>query len=232
VSQKVVLMMQPSQEQGKIWQAILNSQNISTIWESDDCSLIEIINNLNNFGVELPDLFLIDLDIKSMNPYAFCRWCREKCPKTKIILTKSSPLLWSYRNQVAVNGDRNKILANEISAAERRWALNQGAQDLLPGFRPDALLTGSLASLNRVAELLGDVSLNEKNLIKTLYNLLSQNKFQAQTSMSVVESEVFEPESDRESDSTNENNNLPQETITEAKRTESRFQRKYRGLFY
>jgi CheY-like chemotaxis protein len=227
VPQKVVLMMQPSQEQGKIWRAILNSQNISTIWEADDFSLIEIINNLKDFDVDLPDLFLIDLEIKSMNPYAFCRWCREQCPKTKIILTKSSQFLWSYSGKLGVDRDRNLI-----SAAERRWAISQGAQDLLPGFLPNALLTGSLTALNLIAELLGNVSIHEKNLIKTLYNLSSQHNFPIKTSIPVVELPVFKPEIRQENGSTNDKNYLFQETVPEAKRTESRSKRKYRGFFY
>jgi hypothetical protein len=72
------------------------------------------------------------------NPYAFCRWCHEHYPDLKIILT---------------SGTRT-----EIALAERKWAIHQGAEDLLPGFQQETLVAGMTAvmpGVSRVLEVLG-----------------------------------------------------------------------------
>ena len=109
---KLVLMIQPIKVQGTIWQAVLRSQQISVIWESPRANLIENLKQLRDAKLDLPDLLLIDVCLKTFNPFDFCRWCRERYPEVKIVL---------------VDGGQK-----EVFHTERQWAMNQGAADLLP----------------------------------------------------------------------------------------------------
>ncbi len=147
-SQKLVLMIQPLRLQGTIWQTVLKSQKVSVIWESPDTDLIDNLTQLHAAGLTLPDLLLIDIQIKGFQPYAFCRWCCNHHPGVKVILT---------------NG-----VQHEISSPERQWAINQGAADLLPGFQREQLVTSVTAGIKRVLEALGDHPLDNGALISLL----------------------------------------------------------------
>ncbi len=147
-SQKLVLMVQPSKLQGLIWQTVLKSQGLSVLMESPDADLMDTISQISGAGLNLPDLLLVDVRIQNLNPYAFCRWCREEHPELKIILT---------------NGAQK-----EISQPERQWAVHQGAADLLPAFQPDNLATCVADSVRRVLEILEDHPLNNAALISVL----------------------------------------------------------------
>jgi CheY-like chemotaxis protein len=208
---KNVLMIQPYREQGKIWQAILKSQQLSVIWEADDFPLLEAIENLKDSNLEIPHLFLLDLDIKAINAYAFCRWYRKQFFEGKIILT---------------SGDRK-----EISDAERRWAISQGADDLLPGFRQASLVTGAVAGVNRILDVLGDLPLNQLDLIKTLYHLASNKKQQPKTIVLPEEPILSVPQESSDADATN-TDTPPTEFAQEIKPSESRPKRVYRGIVY
>ncbi len=116
--------------------------------ESPDADLMDTISQISGAGLNLPDLLLVDVRIQNLNPYAFCRWCREKHPDLKIILT---------------NGAQK-----EISQPERQWAVHQGAADLLPAFQPDNLATCVADSVRRVLEILEDHPLNNAALISVL----------------------------------------------------------------
>ncbi len=141
-------MVQPSKLQGLIWQTVLKSQGLSVLMESPDADLMETISQISGAGLNLPDLLLVDVRIQNLNPYAFCRWCREEHPDLKIILT---------------NGAQK-----EISVPERQWAVHQGAADLLPAFQPDNLATCVADSVRRVLEILEDHPLNNAALISVL----------------------------------------------------------------
>jgi CheY-like chemotaxis protein len=210
---KNILMIQPYREQGKIWQAILKSQQLSVIWEADDFPLLEALENLKDSNLESPNLFLLDLDIKAINAYAFCRWYRQQFNDGKIILTSS---------------DRK-----EISDTERRWAISQGADDLLPGFRRDSLVTGAVAGVNRVLELLESLPLNQLDLIKTLYHLASNKKQQPKTIVLPEEPILSVPPASSESTGATESTDtLSPVPAQETKPLESRPKRVYRGIVY
>lgn len=146
-------MIQPSKRQGQIWQVALKSQGLSVIWESPDVNLSEMLNQLKEAGMRIPDLLLLDVSTPTLNPYAFCRWCREEHPGLLILLTNATQ--------------------KEISQPERQWAIYQGAQDFLPGFQQETLLTGVTASVTRVLNLLQAAALNQENLIHVLFTLTS-----------------------------------------------------------
>ncbi|OLP19307.1 hypothetical protein BST81_06000 [Leptolyngbya sp. 'hensonii'] len=146
-------MIQPSKRQGQIWQAALNSQKVSVIWEASDVDLSQMLSRIQETGFNPPDLLLIDVGVLSCNPYAFCRWCREHHPDQKIILTNVSQ--------------------REISPPERQWAMYQGALDLLPGFQRETLLTGVTSALTRVLTAMDGQQLNQESLINVLFSITS-----------------------------------------------------------
>lgn len=179
-SQKLVLMVQPTRLQGLIWQTVLKSQQISVIWEAADSNLMENINLLQQAELTLPDLLLIDVKLPELNPYTFCRWCREQHPGVKVILTDNSQY--------------------EISRYERRWAIYQGAADLLPGFQRENLVSSVASSVKRVLEILDSHPLNNGALISVLLSMKRQLEARPTTDEATTEKPVVQ--SDR-SKSTN-----------------------------
>lgn len=149
--QKLVLMVQASRLQGLIWQSVLKSQQVSVIWESPDTNLTENLDQLKAAGLTLPDLLLIDMRSPNLNPYAFCRWCREQYPGLKIVLTND--------------------VQEGISLSERQWAVNQGASDLLPAFRRANLVSGVAVAVKRVLEILDNHPFNNGALISVLLTM-------------------------------------------------------------
>ena len=157
--QKTVLMIQVSEHQESIWYAALTSQKISVLRESSNADLQQIIAQARDVG-KLPDLLLIDTGIPNLNPYIFCRSYRDQHLNLKIVLT---------------NGRHNKV-----TSAERRWAIYQGAQDLLPGFQQETLLEEGVTSLNRVLKVLGCLPLEQQTLKSILLPLISSSVASAQ----------------------------------------------------
>ncbi|GAB4386440.1 MAG: hypothetical protein Kow00121_53040 [Elainellaceae cyanobacterium] len=145
---KFILMVQPMNLQGAIWQAILRSQQISVLWEAADVNLQGSLNHLGAAGLALPDLLLIDTRIQTFNTYAFCRWCRDRYPQLKIVL---------------VNGAQK-----EVTPSEREWAVYQGASDLLPRFRKDTLVSGAVVRMRRILDLLDCPTMNQGALVAAL----------------------------------------------------------------
>jgi CheY-like chemotaxis protein len=152
--QKLVLMVQPARLQGLIWQSVLKSQQISVIWESPETNLVDNINLLKEAELTLPDLLLVDVKAPNFNPYEFCRWCRENHPSVKVVLTDVS--------------------LKEISRYERRWAIYQGAADLLPGFQRENLVSSVASSVKRVLEVMDSYPLNNGALISVLLSMKRQ----------------------------------------------------------
>ncbi|MDX2216299.1 MAG: response regulator [Oculatellaceae cyanobacterium bins.114] len=150
-SQRLVLMIQPTRLQGLIWQAVLKSQQLAVIWESPETNLEENLSQLQQAGLALPDLLLVDVRLRNFNPYAFCRWCRDHCPDIKVVLINASK--------------------KEIIPSERQWAVLQGAADLLPAFDPENLVTTVADGVKRVLKVLDEQSLNNGALISVLLNI-------------------------------------------------------------
>lgn len=143
-----VLMIQPMSRQGALWQAILRSQNISVIWEHPDVSLSNSFKHLKAAGVPLPHLLLLDTRVQALNAFSVCRWCRDHYPEVPVVL---------------VNGAQK-----EICPSEREWAIFQGAADLLPRFQRDRLVSGSVARVRRILELLDRETLDSGALVNSL----------------------------------------------------------------
>ncbi|MBF2000685.1 MAG: response regulator [Synechococcales cyanobacterium C42_A2020_086] len=151
-----VLMIQPMTRQGAIWQAILRSQQISVIWEAADVNLPESFKHLRSAGVPLPDLLLLDTRVQTVNAFAVCRWCRQHYPQVSVVL---------------INGAQK-----EITASEREWALFQGAADLLPRFQRDRLVSGAVARVRRILDLLGRSTLDSGALVTALLGASRQDR--------------------------------------------------------
>ncbi|MDX2100091.1 MAG: hypothetical protein SFW36_20135 [Leptolyngbyaceae cyanobacterium bins.59] len=147
-TQKVVLMLQSSQYQGEIWRSVLMSQGVVVIWETGNQNPMDLLNQMQADQIKLPDALLIEISNLTSNPYDFCRWCRVHCPKVKVVLTNA----------------RQK----EISPPEHHWATYQGAQDLLPGFRPEILLTQVPLAISRFLSLLEWPLLRQDSLLAAL----------------------------------------------------------------
>jgi phosphate transport system substrate-binding protein len=113
----------------------LQSQRISAILESPDISLTEITEVLQRCGRTIPNLLLVDLGLKNLNAYALCRWCKENRPELKIVLTSDQ----YYKMN---------------SSPVRQWAIEQGAQELLPKFDLTSLTSSTLMCLDRVMGVL------------------------------------------------------------------------------
>jgi len=153
-SKKLVLMVQPTKLQGLIWQAVLKSQGLSVIWESPDANVTESMEQLNQAGLTLPDLLLIDVRLKVTNAYDLCRWCRDHYSAVKVILTDCS--------------------RSDITDYERRWAIYQGATDFLPAFQRENLVSHVAAGVKRVLEVLDGHPLDNGALISILLTMKRQ----------------------------------------------------------
>lgn len=147
---KTVLITQVSRRQEKIWFDALNSQISLVLQKSHNVDFEQIIQNKD--AEKRPDLLLTDIEIKYLNPYTLCQSCRGQDLNMKIILTTGTQ--------------------NQVTSAERRWAIYQGAQDLLPGFHPETLLDEGVARVNRVLQVLG-IPLQRQSLIPILFPLTS-----------------------------------------------------------
>lgn len=158
---KLVLMVQPSATQGKLWQELLIYQGVTVIWEKLTSSE-DLINCLDSYALNesrLPDLLLVEAETLEPNPYKFCRWCQEAYPSLKIVLTCRG---------------RTEVLPSEL-----KWAKAQGATDLLPAFREDNMLTrvvDMVTQVNIVLKLLGSQELEQTTVATDFFSLLKDLK--------------------------------------------------------
>jgi PAS domain S-box-containing protein len=127
---KSVVLLQSSKIQGKVWQEILASQGIPLNWIEPEVNLQQFIEQLDESNQPLPKLLLLDMTALKPNPYSFCRWCNSNHPRLKIILT---------------SGTRT-----DIPPSERKWAIHQGALDLLPGFAQQDLFANMVDIISKV----------------------------------------------------------------------------------
>ena len=183
--QKTVLIIQASESQKAIWSAALTSQKILVLQESTNADLYQIINQTKDVK-KLPDLLLIDIGVHYPNPYTFCRSCRGQDFNMKIILT---------------TGEQH-----QVTSAESRWAIYQGAQDLLPGFQSETLLDEGIARVNRVLQVLGGLPLQREPLVPILLPMTSANapqetiSHQVNNGVSETNKNILSPESKTTSD--------------------------------
>lgn len=144
-----VLMVQGCVEQGKIWQEIFNSMNLSMVWEKSSASLKQALEEraLSN---TLPQLLLIDVNAYA-NAYHFCRWCRQALPQVQIFLLDS--------------------VRKEISSIERQITIKQGVLNFLPAMNRHDLILKSvdrLRDINEILSVLGTQLLRQDELLNIL----------------------------------------------------------------
>ncbi|ERN42142.1 hypothetical protein KR51_00012360 [Rubidibacter lacunae KORDI 51-2] len=145
--EKTILVIQKSDFQAQIWHAALVSQQFSVIRLPSQVDLNAWLSSTP--PAKRPDLLAIEMTVAALaNPYAFCRWCRDRYPNTKVLLTSN---------------DRDAI-----ADVERRWAVSQGAIDLLPGFRRETILTSLLCAMERVTTALDCGPLDQQALAPIL----------------------------------------------------------------
>lgn len=152
--QKLAFVVQSNRLQGLMWQALLKSQKLAVILEPANGDLADCISQIATAGLTLPDVIVLDAEASALNPYEFCRWCRETFPHMQIFLTRCRQL--------------------HISDTERRWAKQQGATDFLNGFDRDTLMSSATENVKRILTSLDYPFLNEKALLTVLLNIRRQ----------------------------------------------------------
>ncbi|HSM82077.1 MAG TPA: hypothetical protein VLS96_10340 [Nodosilinea sp.] len=152
--QKLAFIVQSNRLQGLMWQALLKSQKLAVILEPAKSDLADCISQIAEAGLTLPDVIVLDAEAAELNPYEFCRWCREAFPKMQIFITRCRQ--------------------PRISETERRWARQQGATDFLSGFDRDTLMSSATGNVKRILTSLDYPFLNEKALLTVLLNIRRQ----------------------------------------------------------
>lgn len=186
---KTALLVQANKFQAEVWSAALVSQSITVIHEATDIDLSVMLSQMGEAGLSLPDLVVVDMAAEGMNPFAFCRFCRDQYPTVKVLLTNSTQ--------------------TQVAESEQRWAVSQGAQDLLPAFQESSLLTDLLTAASRVTQCLGIAAMDQQALIQVLPKLLEPKP-----------DPVAAPEPE------------PSETVSAPPSTAPKAQRTYRGRPY
>lgn len=152
--QKLAFIVQSNRLQGLMWQALLRSQKLAVILEPAKGDLADCISQIASAGLTLPDVIVLDTEASELNPYEFCRWCRDTFPKIQIFLTRCRQI--------------------HVSDTERRWAKQQGATDFLCGFDRDTLMSSATENVKRILTSLDYLFLNEKALLTVLLNIRRQ----------------------------------------------------------
>ena len=148
--EKFVVIVFPNGLQGHIWSTILRSQQLSVIWESPDVLLPHTLKALQQQQT-LPDLLILDTRLHHLQPLQLCRWSQKHNLNIEILL---------------VNGMQPHILA-----AERKWALSQGAADLLPRISQKSLISGAATNLRKALDLLEVLHYDQHALIRSLLRI-------------------------------------------------------------
>ncbi|MBE9138383.1 response regulator [Nodosilinea sp. LEGE 07088] len=112
------------------------------------------MSQISTAGLTLPDVILLDAEATTLNPYEFCRWCRDTFPNIQIFLTRFQQM--------------------HVSDTERRWAKQQGANDFLSGFNRHTLMSHATENVKRILTSLDHPFLNENTLLTVLLNIRRQ----------------------------------------------------------
>lgn len=147
-SSKSVLLLQPIKFQAQVWKTALKSQQIDVIEEPDEINFSQLAGQRDAIKRANIGLLLVDLGAQHLNAFDVCRWYHQNYPDLKLILTA---------------GLRKKVLSTE-----RRLALEQGAEDLFPGFQKNNILPAAMSRVRRILEILRYHPLEEKDLIDDL----------------------------------------------------------------
>jgi len=140
LSAPVALVIQPSPLQAHLWFQALSSQNIQVIQEAPKSELLGYLVQ------HQPDVLIVDMTTGLFNPYGFCRECRGQFPGLPVILT--------YQPE------------QPLEASARRWAIYQGAAEVMPGL---VRTVAMLDSIYQVMALMGLGSrFNEQALLQAV----------------------------------------------------------------
>ncbi len=152
-SPKTVLIFQLDEQQGKIWDAALQSQGIRVDWRPANIDIVEMLKAIE--AQSLPDLLIMDIGIKSSTSNSLqvvpvCNWCRSLDVPIKVLLLNSS--------------------SSQIKPYEQKWAtgkcgaiaivskLNQATLNTTIPLIVDALESDlKIADLNQVSGLIADI---------------------------------------------------------------------------
>lgn len=145
---KSVLLLQPLKFQAQVWKTALQSQQIEVIEEPVGINFSQLASQRDAIKRANIGLLLLDLGAQHLNAFDVCRWYHQNYPDLKLILTA---------------GLRKKVLATE-----RRLVLEQGAEDLFPGFQKTNILPAAIRRIRRILEVLKDHPLEEQDLINGL----------------------------------------------------------------
>ncbi len=104
---KTVLIVQQQTDQAELWRAIFESQDCITVIAPPQSEIMELVTEIT------PDLLVADITSGMFNPFELCREYRSRFPHLPLLLTHQ--------------------VGRPIEAAERRWALHQGATDMVSG---------------------------------------------------------------------------------------------------
>lgn len=135
---KNVLMMQSAHLQGQVWKEALSSQGISLTWLNENIDLAQYLTQSVQSGQGVPDLLLLDMTILKPNPYSFCRWCHNLHPGLKIILTSGTRTF--------------------VPASERKWAIHQGASELISAFDEGSIFSNVIDVMAKVRVVLATLN--------------------------------------------------------------------------
>ncbi len=145
---KTVLLFQPCRFQADMWRSVLWEHNIILIWEENYPTKQDATNYFKKLELK-PNLLIIDLKID--NAYEICRAFDQNYPSSKIILTTD--------------------LQDGYSSAIRRWAVNQGVDEMLINFQKRNLFSSVITNINAVLKLLEFSPVKEESLVTTLNSL-------------------------------------------------------------
>jgi CheY-like chemotaxis protein len=131
---KAVLMIHIDQEQGQLWQAALETQQLVVAWEKSTTNLVQYLETCDRQN--LPNLLLMDMALKSHNSES---------------LQSSSVCQWINKQQVPVKVVLFNPRQERIKDIEYSWALRRGAADVLPRLSRENLM----AEVARLTALIG-----------------------------------------------------------------------------
>ncbi len=141
-SQKKVLVIQLSEEQQRLWQMALGSQQLDVMSEPATSDIVQFLDQTKKDGRSLPNLLIMDIGITTANSTSLqarnvCRWCTDNQPDLKVILTNPRE--------------------DQIKSVGLRWATRQGAIDLLPRLYKATVI----ADVTKVIQILGATLLEQ-----------------------------------------------------------------------
>ncbi len=146
-----VLLVQKSDFQKTVWERILNSQELIPITESSETELLKLLKKENSLAEILPKLIILEMSIEQLNPYDVCRCVQGKYPDLKVILTAEERI--------------------KISETEQRWARNQGAYELLPGFDKNQMDSSVIKGMAVVMSALNKTEWEQDALVQIIEDL-------------------------------------------------------------